>query len=90
VHPVFHVSLLREYREGPGTRKPPPEPTIIDGETYYQVDKVLSMREKASGRKGRKKQREFLVKWAGYDDTHNSWEPEANLTPDLVKPFLSR
>ncbi|KAJ9507113.1 hypothetical protein QJQ45_004730 [Haematococcus lacustris] len=26
-----------------------------------------------------KKRMEYLVKWTGYDDTYNTWEPEANL-----------
>ena len=30
---------------------------------------------------------EFLIKWLGYDDAHNSWEPRKNLTDDLVKDF---
>jgi hypothetical protein len=95
VHPVFHVSLLHAYREGPGALKPPPVPEIIDGESYFRVEAVLAMRERSAGRSGKGKRRrppvrEFLIKWAGYDDTHNSWEPENNLTPDLVAEFLSR
>ena len=26
---------------------------------------------------------EFLIKWHGYGDSHNSWEPRNNLTEDL-------
>lgn len=85
LHPVFHVSLLKEYREGPGCWTPPPAPLEIDGETYYQVERILATRERNAGRK---KLREFLIKWQGYDDSHNSWEPESNLTPDLVEPYL--
>jgi hypothetical protein len=92
LHPVFHVSLLREFREGAGSPPLPPEPELIDGESYFKVEQVLSMRERSTGKKGRgkKKRREFLIKWEGYDDSHNSWEPEANLSPDLVTSFLSR
>jgi hypothetical protein len=48
------------------------------------VERILSRRQRRSGRK---QVTEYLVKWAGYDDTHNSWEPEENLTPDLLVAY---
>jgi hypothetical protein len=82
IHPVFHVSLLRPFR---GTPAPDiPEPDVIDGIPFYKVERILSHRIK---RVGKKKIREFLIKWQGYDDTHNSWEPEKNLTPDLLQDY---
>jgi hypothetical protein len=86
VHPVFHVSLLHTYRDGPGALKPPPVPTVIEGETFYQVENILAMRERS---RGRKKFREFLIKWVGYDDSHNSWEPEDNVTEHAVNDYLA-
>ena len=47
----------------------------------YQVEQILSMRIK---RVGKRKVQEFLIKWLGYDDSHNSWEPRKNLTEDLL------
>jgi len=29
----------------------------------------------------------FLVKWKGYDDEHNSWEPQTALSPLVIKNF---
>ena len=83
LHPVFHVSLLKPYKEGVKALKPP-APELIAGELYYKVERILSRRQRRSGRK---QVTEYLVKWAGYDDTHNSWEPEENLTPDLLVAY---
>jgi len=32
---------------------------------------------------------EFLVKWSGYTDDYNTWEPEANCanSRDIIKEF---
>ena len=31
---------------------------------------------------------EYLLKWVGYSDDHNSWEPEENLhCEELIKDF---
>ena len=76
VHDVFHVSMLKPYKEG-GTVQPPPLPEIIDGEEEYEVEAVLAHRERKL--RGRKTAREYLEKWTGYQDIHNTWEPEDNL-----------
>ena len=50
-----------------------PEPEAqIDGEDAYEVECVVDKRT----RRGRV---EYLVKWIGYADHENSWEPKANL-----------
>lgn len=30
----------------------------------------------------------YLVKWKGYDDSENTWEPKTNLIKDLGKQYL--
>jgi hypothetical protein len=85
VHPVFHVSLFKTFKPS-GTFSPlPPSPEVVDGIPYYHVEKILSSREKKSGRK--KTFKEYLIKWEGYDDTHNSWEPAKNLSLELLRDF---
>jgi hypothetical protein len=73
---VFHVQLLKKYRDN-GKVQPLPPPIEIDDSLEYEVERVLGHREVKRGKKIRK---EFLVKWLGYDHEHNTWEPEKHLT----------
>jgi hypothetical protein len=77
VHDVFHVSLLRRYitRGNRGHVAAPPV-AWLDEEPLYEVEKIL---EHEDVRVGRKVVRRFLIKWARYDASHNSWERESNL-----------
>jgi hypothetical protein len=70
VHNVFHVSQLREWV--PGKRTQPPLPQLVDGQEEYVVDRILSHNDK---QRGHRPQRCYLVKWQGYGDEHDSWEP---------------
>lgn len=84
IHKVFHVSLLRPFKSG-GTFKPlPPNPEVIDGVPFYKVERIIAKRTKKSGKRSLS---EYLIKWEGYDDSHNSWEPEKNLTLDLISDY---
>jgi hypothetical protein len=56
---------------------PPPLPEIIEGETEYVVEQILSHRDVG---RGKRTKRQYLVKWEGYGDEHNSWEPLGYLT----------
>jgi hypothetical protein len=44
VHPVFHVSLLKQYHEGTRIGAPPP-PVILDGNIEYEVEMLLDHKE---------------------------------------------
>ena len=71
IHPVFHNSLLRPYKEtpahGPNYTKPPPE--IVEGETdHYEIETIVKSRL-SPNRRGI----QYLVKWKGYPDAENSW-----------------
>jgi hypothetical protein len=76
-HPVFHSSKLKAYKlNNPATfpsRHPPrPEPLDVEGEKQFVVEAIVD-------EKGRGRARRYLVKWVGYPDSENTWEPAANV-----------
>ncbi|KAJ9508557.1 hypothetical protein QJQ45_012094 [Haematococcus lacustris] len=73
LHPVFHVSLLKKYTGSQGFH-PPPVMEWLEDAPHYEVHSLLNHRQVRF-----KKRMEYLVKWTGYDDTYNTWEPEAML-----------
>ena len=77
LHPVFHVSLLKLW-SGPLIAEP--LTVLIEGLPEYEVDAILSHRLQTRGR-GRPVTM-YLVKWKGFGDEHNTWEPESHLTAD--------
>ena len=111
IHPVFHVSLLKAYREGKD-RPLPPEPTqpiatngrgplfTLGGEDWFEVQDIVGHQEAhVKYKRGRKsftrKQREYLVRWAGYGPDEDKWRPARDLCRDseveqLIKNYCER
>src|SRR6267142_427528 len=88
IHPVFHTSLLTPYVEtdshGPNFSRPPPD--LIKGENEYKVETIRKHR-----RFGRNERLQYLLKWRGYPESDNSWEPIEQLhAPRLLKEYHSR
>lgn len=83
IHNVFHVSLLEPWTQR-GDSEEMPMPVAIDpeGEPEWEVEAILQERR----RKGVK---QYLVKWLGWPDTYNQWEPEKNLngSQDLIREY---
>ena len=90
VHPVFHISLLKPWRESTWSCPVDLQPDDIEPETQpvYEVEKILRWRKVQLGRK---KTREFLVTWHGYPLEEAMWIPEENFTyPRLIKGMMRR
>jgi hypothetical protein len=93
IHNVFHSSQLKpyyaddgQYIARPRISRPPPD--IIAGEEEWEVERILDHR---SRRVNRRSVMEYLVKWRGYPDSDNSWEPVTNLhADDLVEDYWQR
>ena len=70
IHLVFHATLLTEYKEmelhGPNFLKPPPE--VVNNEEHYDVEAILDSKRQGRGTK-------YLIKWEGYLEADNTWEP---------------
>ena len=82
VHPVFHVSLLKLCKGSNYPDKHPP-PEVIGDEEKYEVEKILDSCCQCG-------HVQYLVKWKGYPNCDNQWEPPANLgnAEDVLQNFL--
>jgi hypothetical protein len=87
IHPVFHVSLLRPYKDPVSFPDrsppiPPPLPVTIDDTPEYVVERILDHRT-------RRHRLEYLVKWEGYPDYDASWEPGEHLAnaPEILREY---
>ncbi len=72
IHDMFHASLLTPYHEtpahGPNFTRPPPD--LIDGEDEYEVEQIITHQQF-----GRLRRLQYLIKWKGYPESDNIWEP---------------
>jgi hypothetical protein len=79
IHPVFHASLLMPYIEtnehSANYTRPPPN--MIEGEEQYEVEVI-----QAHQRRNHKLQ--YLIKWKGYPESDNTWEPVKNVQAPLL------
>jgi len=78
LHNTFHVSKLKKSvnRQDlfPEWKDPFERPGPVDGGDRYEVDRILD-------RRTHRRQRQYLVGFKGYPDSHNEWQ-----TLDPSKP----
>ena len=51
-----------------------PPPDLIKGQAEWEVEQLI-----ASRRTGRNKTLQYLVRWQGFSESHDSWEPKKHL-----------
>jgi hypothetical protein len=72
LHPIFHTKLLKPYTdpsEFPNRQTDArPDPVVIGGETFYEVEKILDTKIIHN-------KRQFLIKFLGFPDSENEWLP---------------
>ena len=87
VHPVFHASLLEPF--DPKGLIPHPDTPIVDtlrtfGDDVWEVDTILERKQDDTG------QWLYHVKWTGFPDSENSWEPGVNISSNTLKQFWDK
>ena len=72
IHPTINIANVRKYhqRQRP-QRSRQPSPIAHDNAWAYEAEEVIAERVNGS-------RREFLVRWKGYDQDEDSWEPASN------------
>ena len=69
--------------------KPPTSPPQVSSQSkkggeIFQVERIL-------GDRGANRTKEYLIKWKGFSDAHNTWEAERNiLDPIFLKKYQCR
>ena len=84
IHPVFHVSLLKQWR--PSTMQHVPGEVELeepDQPQYFDVERILRWRWST---KTQRRHREFLVLWQGYSMEDAEWIPASYFSdPDALQ-----
>ena len=76
LYPVFHADVLKPY--SPPETSPyrfqivRPEPVKVRDREEYVPEEILS-------EKFENKRKVYLVKWQGWDDRWNTWEPSSHM-----------
>ena len=74
IHPNFHASLL----EPAPNNAPVQTEWNIKEEEEYNVEKILDSRKI-------NQKNQYLVKWLGYGNKENLWEPTKNFSPEAFR-----
>lgn len=88
IHNVFHIMLLTKAQPDriPGRIQiQPPNPPVLPPRVHeegFEIERVLDSR---INRKGKL---EYQIKWKGYTNAHNSWEPADFDHLDMMDPVF--
>ncbi|SGY11864.1 BQ5605_C011g06299 [Microbotryum silenes-dioicae] len=81
-HNIFHASKLQHWTDNdgaafPGREATEPASVVVQGNEEWEVDRIVD-------EKGKGKRKRYLVKWKGWADSDNTWEPQAHLEETIV------
>ena len=87
LHDIVNVEYLRPYNERSENVGPPPhhlsvKPVAVEplGE-WYQIAEILDHRGSPSPTQ------QCLVRWEGFDASHDSWVPRCDITPKALMAY---
>ena len=86
IHDIINVLQVWPYKPPVAEQSSvPPELIDVEGNPEYKVEEILDSRLKHG-------KLEYLVKWFGYTNDYNTWEPEANCanSPDIINDFYKK
>jgi len=73
------------------------KPEIIDGVFYEKQiqkvkkdDDIFFVQNVIKSRKNKKGETEYLIKWLGYPEKFNTWEPAKNIIKDLQNKNIEK
>ncbi|KAL9313526.1 hypothetical protein ACSQ67_018978 [Phaseolus vulgaris] len=80
--PSSAILLFHKHNENGEQTLVPPNPNPNLGDGFYEIETIRRKRV-------RKGQLQYLIKWRGWPETANTWEPLENLqsVPDLLHAF---
>ena len=83
VHPTFHVSLFRRYKDGGRSALTKPPPLMVDGNEEFEEERILTHKDLNGTR-------QYLVRWVGYGPESDTYFNESKLTHcrEIVQKYL--
>jgi transposase InsO family protein len=87
IHDVINVEYIRPYKERSANVGPPPhhlsiKPIAVEPEgEWFTIAEILHHRYRFGPNQ------QFLVRWEGFDCSHDSWVPRRDITPKALKGY---